>query len=182
MKLKPYLLFVGLVVILCSCVAHSSKIELTWKEIAIGKEFKRWSNMIITKMPMTDKKTYYTYHYNHNKNQLVSCAASDKYSHCSLMDNNPNTKTPLRQSIEQKNRWKYVGVILPGVSYFLSGDNPFEQWTEISFYLSDDGPQYCRHTETKYNFIYNEDGQYLVFKNNKPNDAELMCEKMDWLL
>jgi hypothetical protein len=94
---------------------------------------------------------------------------------------NFNNKTPFYKSIEEKNGWIYVGVLMIGTSYYLSGPNPFEQWNEFSFYLSENGPQYCRRAETNFTFTYNKEGKYLVFKSDKHDETDLRCEQMHWI-
>lgn len=150
--------------------------EFTMDEM-LKKGFKRWENIITS--GDSESKFFHFHYYDPEKNQLFSCAAWGNKSKCSIMDNS-KAKNSFHESIEQKNNWKFVGVLLLGTNHHLIGPNPFEQWNAFSFYLSDKSPQYCRKTETSYNFTYNENGKYLVFKSDKQDESDLLCEPMQF--
>ncbi len=65
-----------------------------------------------------------------------------------------------------------------GMDYYLEGNQPFAQHNHFSLYANDTETKICRYTETKYEFIYNQNGRYLVFKSKKEPSVEFTCSSL----
>ena len=128
---------------------------------------------------------FYRFVSDKKNNQLYMCATGKKFDICEVINASKNKDINEVHPITAKHRiiaktrgWKYLRLLSISDSYFLQGKEPFKQWNRFSFYQTKANYMACRETVWDYNFTYNENGKYLVFKSKKGNETEFSCEPM----